>query len=156
MSCKRSYWTKRIRRTKGITTKSKHPNIHVVKETQKTRKAHVENDLGLTKMLEKDAFMLLSGHDHKYSRFNGEWAAMNSHHSAPKGGSYIHWKAFSAFWISGWICALSHLTLCSLREKRQKEKKGLATEGRMVKTLQDGNRHEKGRPKRSVLLRGGI
>lgn len=79
---------------------------------------------------------------------------MNSPHSAPKGGSYIHWKAFSAFWISGWICALSHLTLCSLRGKGKKEKKVLAIEGRMV-TLQDGNRHEKDGAKRCVLLRGG-
>lgn len=49
--------------------------------------------------------------------------------------SYIHWRAVSAFWISGWICALSHLTLCSLRGKRQKEKKVLTIEGRVVKEL---------------------
>lgn len=27
---------------------------------------------------------------------------------------YIQRKAFSAFWLSIWTCALSHLSLCSL------------------------------------------
>lgn len=71
-----------------------------------------------------DAFVLLSRHEHKYSRFNRGGAAMDSHHSGPKGGGYIHWKAFSAF--SGWICALSHLTLCSLRKKRTEGKESVS------------------------------
>lgn len=43
---------------------------------------------------------------------------MDSHHFGSKWGSYIHWKAFSAFWVSVWICALSPLTLCSLNGKK--------------------------------------
>lgn len=44
-------------------------------------------------------------------------------HFGSKWGSYIQWRAFSAFWISVWTCALSPLTLCSLRGKRHDQRK---------------------------------
>lgn len=69
-----------------------------------------------------DAFVKVSRHKHKYSRCNR--GQVDSHRSGPKRGSYIRWKAFPAF--SGWICALSHLTLCSLRTKRTEGKESVS------------------------------
>ena len=51
------------------------------------------------------------------------------HHGGPRGSGprgptavlYIHWRAFSAFWVSVWDCALSPLTLWSLEERSATE-----------------------------------
>lgn len=66
-------------------------------------------------------------------------------HFGSKWGGYIHWTAFSAFWVSVWICALSPLTLCSFKAGKKGISKGWrwVQEARREENKEEQNKNER-------------